>query len=189
MRVEIKIYGRGGQGAKTAVQTIAEVGLEEGKYVQAFPEYGPERAGAPMNAYAKISDKPIKSFAAVRHPDIVIVIDPYFVKQCDISYGLTDKGILIINTTETPEEIRGKVDFKGKIFTVDATKIALDSLKMDKPNTVMLGALAKASGVIDVKILQKMISNHFMKKYHNEKIAEGNILAIQKGYDEVKHND
>jgi len=184
MRTEIKIYGRGGQGAKTAGQTIAEVGLEMGNYVQAFPEYGPERAGAPMNAYAKISDKPIKSFSAVRHPDVVIVIDPYFVKQCDITYGLKDDGVLIINTTETHDELQKRIKFKGKLMTLDATTIALDSLKMDKPNTVMLGALAK-TGIIDLKILKKMVSEHFMNKYHNKVIAEGNEKAIQRGYDEV----
>ncbi len=188
MRVNIKLYGRGGQGAKTAAQTLAEVGLEEGKYVQAFPEYGPERAGAPMNAYAKISDKPIKSFSAIKNPDIVIVIDPYFVKQCDISSGLTDKGILIINTTETNEEIRKRVEFKGKIYTIDGTKIALETLNMDKPNTVMLGAMCKAADVIKLKTLQKKVSEHFMHKYHNKKIADANKKAIQRGYDEVKND-
>ena len=111
--LEIRIHGRGGQGAKTASQFIAEAALGEGKNIQAFPEYGPERAGAPMKAYTRISDKQITTYAPVVNPDVVIVIDPTLVKSANVTEGLTDDGILIVNTPKSAEELKKETGFKG----------------------------------------------------------------------------
>src|SRR3989338_699385 len=131
--IEIRIHGRGGQGAKTASQFIVEAALGEGKFIQAFPEYGPERSGAPMKAYARISDKPIVSYAPVVHPDVVIVIDSTLIALTNVAEGLTEKGILLVNTPKSAEEIRKEVNFKGKIYAINATKISIDTVGKNLP--------------------------------------------------------
>ena len=145
--LEIRIHGRGGQGAKTASQFIAEAALGEGKMIQAFPEYGPERAGAPMKAYARISDKAITTYAPVVNPDIVMVIDPTLLKSVDVTEGLGDEGVLIVNTPKSSEELKKETGFKGKVYTVDATKISIDSVGRNLPNTPMLKTNATIKGV------------------------------------------
>src|SRR3989338_8786448 len=128
--VEVCWHGRGGQGAKTASQFLGEAALETGKYIQAFPEYGPERAGAPMRAYTRISDEPIYIHSSVTDPDVVVVIDPTLLGYVDVTEGLSDKGILLVSTEQSPAEIRKLTNFtKGKVGTVDASRIALETLK------------------------------------------------------------
>ncbi len=182
--VEIRIHGRGGQGAKTAAEFIAEAALDKGKHIQSFPEYGPERAGAPMKAYTRVSDKKIKTFAPVVNPDIVIVIDPTLVNE-SVTEGLDKSGILLINTHEKSETIRIKTKFQGKIYTVDATKISLDSVGQNLPNTPMLGALVKISNVITLNSLNNKVNEKFIEKIGKEK-TEATIKAIKKAYEEVK---
>lgn len=183
--IEIRIHGRGGQGAKTASEFIAESALGEGKYIQAFPEYGPERAGAPMKAYARISDKPIISYAPVISPDIVIVIDPTLLDKSNVTEGLAEKGILLVNTPKTNEEIKKQVNFKGKIYTVDATKIAMDTVGRNLPNTPMLGAFVKITNDVPLEAIKKAVKEKFEEKLGQEK-TNATIKGIELAHEAVK---
>ncbi|MBN1896621.1 MAG: 2-oxoacid:acceptor oxidoreductase family protein [Candidatus Aenigmarchaeota archaeon] len=182
---EIRIHGRGGQGAKSASQLIVEAALDQGKQIQAFPEYGPERTGAPMKTYARISDKPITTYEPVLEPDIVLVIDPTLVGQVDVTQGLGKDGILVVNTVESTDELKKKTGFTGKIYTVDATGISIDLLGKNLPNTPIIGALIKVTGVIDIKYVEKRVEGMFLKKIGVEK-TQANIDAIKRAHDEVK---
>jgi pyruvate ferredoxin oxidoreductase gamma subunit len=182
--IEIRIHGRGGQGAKTASELIVEVAMEQKKQVQAFPEYGPERTGAPMVAYARISEKPIKTYQPVLNPDIVVVIDPTLIGQVDVTKGMTEKDILIVNTTKSPAEIRKDTGFRGKIHTVDATGISIRQIGRNIPNTPMLGAMVRVTGIIEMKYLIKKVEDMFLKKIGREK-TDANIEAIKEAYDKV----
>lgn len=183
---EIRFHGRGGQGAKTASQFLAEAALDKGKYIQAFPEYGPERAGAPMRAYTRISDQPINIHSGVTSPEIVVVIDPTLLDTVDVTEGLGEEGILVVNTSQKPEAIRKKTKFtKGKVYTVDATKIALDTIGLPLPNTSMLGALVKATGLVDIKDIEEKIKDKFLKKIGEQK-TQGNIESVTRAYNEVE---
>ena len=182
---EIRIHGRGGQGAKTASQFIVEAALEKGKHIQSFPEYGPERAGAPMKAFARISDKQISTYAPVVNPDVVIVIDPTLLNSVDVTEGLLDNGILLVNTSSTPEEIKKKIKFNGKCMTVDATKISLEAVGKNLPNTPMIGALIKATNCIELKDIEDSIKQKFLKKLGELK-TQATIDAVRKAHDEVQ---
>jgi len=183
--VEIRIHGRGGQGAKSASQLIVESAMDQNKQIQAFPEYGPERTGAPMVTYARISDKPITTYEPILKPSIVMVIDPTLIGQVDVAKGMTEKSVLIINTTKSPEDIRKDVGFKGKIYTVDATGISIKYLGRNVPNTPMLGALIKVSGAIQMEYLIKKVDDMFLKKLGAEK-TKANVDAITEAYGSVK---
>ncbi len=184
--IEVRFHGRGGQGAKTAAQLLAETAMDAGMHIQAFPEYGPERSGAPMRAFTRISDEQINLHSGVISPGIVVVIDPTIMEKEDVTEGLGDGGILIVNTEENPEAIRQKTKFKkGKVFTVNATQISLDTLGRPMPNTPMLGALIKATGIIKMKDLQDNLRKKFLKKI-GEKAVKGNIEAIERAYEEVE---
>ncbi|MBA7475116.1 Pyruvate synthase subunit PorC [subsurface metagenome] len=184
--IEVRFHGRGGQGAKTAAQLLAETALGGGMYIQAFPEYGPERSGAPMRAYTRISDEPINLHCGVASPGVVVVIDDTIMDTVNVVEGLGDGGILVVNTEEKPEKIREKTNFKkGKVFTVNATQISLDILGRPMPNTPMLGALVKATGIIKVKDLEEKLKKKFLKKI-GEKAVKGNIDAIERAYKEVE---
>lgn len=182
---EVRIHGRGGQGGKTAAQFIAEAGMDEGKFVQAFPEYGPERSGAPVTAYARISDEKIRLYQPVHHPDIVLVIDSTLIGPIDVTEGMTKEGILIVNTSKTPEEIKKQIDFEGKVYTVDATKIAIDATGANKPNVPILGAMIKVTGVIKLDSVEEKIKHKFLKKLGEEK-TQATIDAIVRAHDEVQ---
>ncbi len=182
---EITIYGRGGQGAKTASQLIVETAIGQGKYIQAFPEYGPERTGAPMRTFARISDQPIKTYQPVSEPDCVIVIDPTLLEVVDVVSGLKDDKVLILNTKKSPEEVRKKTGFRGKIYTIDATGISIAKLGINMPNTPVLGALSKATGVIGIRDLTKKVEDMFTKKIGEQK-TKANVECIEKAYEEVK---
>ncbi|MBU1852645.1 MAG: 2-oxoacid:acceptor oxidoreductase family protein [Candidatus Omnitrophica bacterium] len=184
--IEIRWHGRGGQGAKTASQFLGEAALDTGKYIQAFPEYGPERAGAPMRAFNRISDKPIYIHSSVTNPEMVVVIDPTLVKVIDVTEGLDEKGILLVNTDKSPEDIRKEVGFnKGKVGTVDATKIALETLKLPMPNMPMLGALLKANPIVSIDELSERVKGKFLKKISEEK-TNANLEGIKRAYNEVR---
>jgi len=183
--IEIRWHGRGGQGAKTAAQFLAEAALEMGKFIQAFPEYGPERAGAPMQAYTRISDRPITIHSGVTNPEIVVVIDPTLIEP-RVAKGLGNEGIVVVNSGESPNEIRKKLGFaKGKVATVDATGISLDTLKVPMPNTPMLGALLKVVSLVSLEGLEERIKAKFLKKLGPEK-TKANIDAVKRAYEEVK---
>lgn len=182
--LEIRIHGRGGQGAKTASQFIVEAALDQGKYIRAFPEYGPERRGAPIVAYARISDKPIHTYAPITKPDIVMVIDNTLIGFVDITNGLSSNGILIVNADETLDEIKQKTQFKGKIYTLDASKISIGLLGKNLPNIPMLGALVKTTNIVSLESLKNKIKEKFIKKIGEEK-TDKTIKSLMKGYEEV----
>ncbi len=183
--VEIRIHGRGGQGAKSASQLIVEAAMDQKKQVQAFPEYGPERSGAPMVTYARISDRPITTHEPVLRPDIVMVIDPTLIGQVDVTEGLSRKGVLIVNSKDDPGKVKKETGFNGRAYTVDATGISIDLLGKNLPNTPMLGALVKVTGVIKMKFLLKKVEAMFLNKIGKEK-TKANTDAINDAYKGVK---
>ncbi len=181
---EIRWHGRAGQGAKSASQMLAEAALDMGKYIQAFPEYGAERTGAPMKAFNRISDKRILVHNNVETPDVVVVIDDTLLGNADIVAGTDEKTILIVNTTRTCEWVREKSGFKGKICVVKATDIALEEIGRGTPNTVMLGTVAKVTGIVTLEILEEKIKDMFLKKF-GEEVVKKNFKALHRGYEEV----
>ena len=184
--LEITWHGRGGQGAVTAAKLVAEAALVEDKNVQAFPEYGAERSGAPVRSYTRISQKPINIHCQVKNPDIVVVLDPTLLEAVNVTAGLSTEGVLIINTPSSPSEIRKKLSVKGaKIFTVDATSISIEKLGRNIPNTPMIGALLKVAKLLKLETLLNYFEKEYASKFRPE-IIEGNLAAIQKAYDEVK---
>jgi len=183
--IEIRWHGRGGQGAKTAAQFLAEAALEEGKYIQAFPEYGPERSGAPIRAYTGISSQPINIHSAVRNPRAVVVIDPTLATPLVLE-GLDKDGLLIINSPDSPDKLRKELNYKGgKLATVDASRISLEAVGRAMPNTPMLGALLKVFPVVSMKEVEKQVRAKFLKKIGEEK-TEANIQAVRRAHSEVK---
>ena len=186
--VEIRWHGRGGQGAKTAAILFADAAMSSGKFIQAFPEYGPERMGAPVQSFNRLSDEPITLHCGITYPDIVIILDPTLIATVDVTMGLPDDGIIIINTPLSPAEIREKMGIKGKrIFTIDASGISQNALGREIPNTPMLGALIKASGLLDIKSVLDDTKKKLEKKFISKpELIEGNIQAIKRAYEEVQ---
>jgi len=183
---EIRWHGRGGQGVKTAATMAAQVALEEGKYAQGFPEYGPERMGAPVAGYTRISDKIITIHCGVSQPDVVVVLDTTLIGQIDVAAGLGENSVLILNTAEEPAKMREKLGIEGgRVFTVDATKISIEELGRSIPNTPMMGALVKVTELLSMKTLKKDVEKKFMKKF-GEKIVQGNFNAMERAFREVK---
>jgi len=184
--VEIRWHARGGQGAKTATDFCAEAVISAGKYGQAFPEYGPERSGAPIRGFTRVSSQPVRRHCAVDEPDIIIVLDETLFASGDLCEGLKEGGVLIVNTPKSPSEIRQISGFKkGKVFTVDATKIALEEIGRNIPNMPMIGALAKTTSILKLEDIYSSVKHKFLKKM-GEKIVQGNIEAIKRAYKEVK---
>jgi len=184
--IEIRWHGRAGQGAKTAALLLAEAALSEDKYIQGFPEYGPEREGAPIKAYTRISDNPIFIHSNVTNPDAVVVLDSTLLDAVDVAEGLPEDGFLLVNTNEIPQEIRKKLNLtNGKVYTVDATSISLDIFGRNFPNMPMIGALIKVLPILSLDTLLQSVEKKFGKKF-SSKIVEGNISAVKKAYEEVK---
>jgi len=185
---EIRWHGRGGQGAKTAALLFGDAAVSTGKYIQAFPEYGPERMGAPVQSFNRISSSPIRIHSAIENPDVVVVLDFTLAEQVDITKGLDpEKGILLVNTPLTPEQVKKKLGFKGKVYTVDASKIALETIGRNIPNTPMIGALTKVTGIIKLEELIEDTKKKLEVKFRNRpEVIEGNIEAIKRAYNEVK---
>lgn len=185
---EIRWHGRGGQGAKTAAILLAEAAAGEGKYVQAFPEYGPERMGAPVQSFNRLSDTPIMLHCGVESPDVVIVLDPTLIEILPVTQGLKENGFLLMNTNQPPKVMREKLpDFKGKLFTVDASTISKEELGQEIPNTPMLGALLKVTNLIDFERMLYDTRKKLEKKFKSKpEVIEGNIKAIKRAYGEVK---
>jgi len=184
--IEIRWHARAGQGAVTAAKALAEAAMSGGKFVQAFPEYGPERMGAPLRAYNRISDKPISIHCQVTNPNVVVVIDPTLLSSDNVTDGVADGAIYIINTERSPEEIRKRLNAKnGKVYVVDATKIALETIGRPIPNTPILGAIAKATDFLKIENIKKEIEASFGKKF-GKRVVEANFKAIERAYEEVK---
>ncbi len=185
--IEIRWHGRGGQGAKTVAEFLALVALNEGKYSQGFPEYGPERSGAPIKGYTRISEGQIKMHSAVYNPDIVLVLDPSLLESINVCEGLKEGGSVIINSTLTPDELKKQFPFlQGKkVWIVDADQISKDEIGRAMPNMPLLGALVKATGVVKLESVTSDIRRQFAKKFA-PKILEGNIKAVERAFKEVK---
>ena len=187
--VEIRWHGRGGQGAKTAALLLADACLTSGKYIQAFPEYGPERMGAPVTSFNRLSSKPILLHSGVTNPDIVVVLDPTLIESVDVTEGMSSGGSIIINTNKAPDEVKKLMNVPAgvKLFTVDASKISVETIGREIPNTPMLGALMKASGLLDFKEMLVDTKKKLEKKFKNKpEVIEGNIKAIERAYAEVR---
>jgi len=178
--IEIRLHGRGGQGAVTSAELLALASINEGKYAQAFPSFGPERRGAPVVAFCRISDEKIRVRAVIAHPDIVLVLDPSILRLVDVSDGLKQEGVLVTNTRFSPEEIKKELGVKTRLAVVDATKIAREELGLPITNTTMLGALLKASEVVDKGAMIEPLQKRFGR------IAERNIKAFERAYKETR---
>ncbi|MES0363679.1 MAG: pyruvate ferredoxin oxidoreductase subunit gamma [Desulfobacteria bacterium] len=177
--IEIRVHGRGGQGAVTSTELIAVAAINEGKYAQAFPSFGPERRGAPVMAFARISDAPIRTREKVYTPDIVMVLDPTILNIVDVTAGLKKDGIIILNTAKEEGEVRKAFGIKAKMALVDATGIAVKHLGRPITNTTMLGALIKASGVVNIKSMKTPLKDRFGR------IAEKNFNAMNEAYQQT----
>jgi len=186
---EIRWHGRGGQGAKTAALTLAEAAIESNKYAQAFPEYGPERMGAPMQAFNRISDEGITVHSNVQNPSIVLILDQSLIvaKNVSVTGGVPEDGTYIVNTHLPASVMRKKlgVGANAKVYTVDATQISIDALGKNIPNTPMIGALIKTTGLLDWDLVIQETRNKLGKKF-NKSIVDKNVLAMQKAYEEVR---
>jgi pyruvate ferredoxin oxidoreductase gamma subunit len=179
---EIRWHGRGGQGAWTASEILAKAAILEGKYIQSFPEFGPERMGAPVNSFTRISEEPINLHCSVYNPDIVAVLDPTLLKTVPVTQGLKENGTLLVNTGATPTEIREKLNLRsGKVWTVPATKIAMRILGRPITNTAMVGAVAKALQIVSLESIKKAAKGRFPPS-----VAEKNIAIIKQAYEEAK---
>ena len=183
---EIRWHARGGQGAMLAARTLARIAIEQGKYAQGMPEFGQERMGAPIRAYNRISEGKFSLYCAVVNPGVVIVLDPSLMDSVNVTEGLNKDGIIIVNTNQSPDEIRAKLKLKdGKVYTLDATGISVATLGRPMPNTPILGAIVKITNLVTLEGLLADIKHTFGEKF-SPKVVEGNINAIKRGYDEVR---
>ncbi|MBA1335521.1 MAG: Pyruvate:ferredoxin oxidoreductase, gamma subunit [Firmicutes bacterium] len=186
--VEIRWHGRGGQGAKTASLLLAEAAFNTGKFIQGFPEYGPERMGAPITAYNRISDRKIRIHSNIYEPDYVVVVDESLIKDVDVTAGLKEGGAILVNTSKRPEEIKEQLQgFNGKVYTIDAMAISLETLGKYFPNTPMLGAIVKVSGIMSEEEFVDSMRESFGHKFASKaEVIEGNMKAIKRALQEVK---
>ena len=183
--IEIRWHGRGGQGAKTAAQLVAQVALEEGKFSQGFPEYGPERMGAPIRGFTRVSDEEIQLHCAIERPDVVVVLDDTMIEMPSVTEGVQGDTRFVVNTTLSPSETAAKLQVPdGTVYCVDATTISIEELGRPMPNTPMVGALVKTTGCISLQALESDIRQRFGRKF-GQRIVDGNIRAIQRAYQEV----
>lgn len=184
---EIRWHGRGGQGAKTAALLLADVAFNTGKHVQGFPEYGPERMGAPITAYDRISDEEIRVHSNIYEPDYVAVVDDTLLHSVDVTRGLKKDGAILINTEKSKEEILPLLNgYEGKVFTINAHKVCMATLGKYFPNTPMLAAMVKISGVMDEEVFLKEMEESLQHKFAKKpEVLEGNRKALQMALKEV----
>ncbi len=185
---EIRWHGRAGQGIVTASELLAEAALKEGKYFQAFPEYGPERMGAPIKAYTRISDEPVEIHYQILSPEVVVVVNPNLLGAVDVAEGLSKEGIVIVNTPETAEQLRTHLGLAGKparVFAVDATRIAMETIRRDIPATLMIGAIIRATGLVKLENTLHLVEEKLGAKLRGE-VVQSNLKALQRAYEEVK---
>ncbi len=186
--VEIRWHGRGGQGAKTAALLLADVAFKTGKYVQGFPEYGPERMGAPITAYNRISDNKITVHSNIYEPDYVAVVDDTLLDAIDVTNGLNPQGGIVINTQKPREEIVSKLrGYTGKIYTIDAREISVKALGKYFPNSPMLAAVVAISGVIEPEVFLNEMRASFEHKFAKKpEVVDGNMAALELTFEALK---
>ena len=185
---EIRWHGRGGQGAKTAALLLADVCFSTGAEVQGFPEYGPERMGAPITAYNRISEKPIRVHSNIYDPDYVVVVDETLIEDIDVTAGLKEDGAIIINTAKSPEEIRPMLrGYKGRVCTIDARKVSIATLGKYFPNSPMLAAVLKVTGLMDIDAFLKEMETSYAHKFATKpEVIKGNMDALKMALEEVR---
>lgn len=186
--LEIRWHGRGGQGAKTASLLLAEAAFDTGKYVQGFPEYGPERMGAPITAYNRISDDPITVHSNIYEPDYVVIVDETLIDVVDVSAGAKESGAIIINSDKEPAAFKEKLkDYKGRIYTIDARDISMKTLGRYFPNTPMLAAIVKVAGILDDETFIQAMDKSFNHKFKTKPaVIAPNMEAVKLALKEVK---
>jgi len=186
--IEIRWHGRGGQGAKTASLLLADAAFNTGKYIQGFPEYGPERMGAPITAYNRISTSPIRIHSNVYEPDYVVVVDDSLLESVDVTAGLKETGALIINTTKDADYLKKVLpNYHGAIYTIDARKVSMETLGKYFPNTPMLAAIVKVSNIMkEADFLEDMKTSFKHKFAKKPEVIEGNMKALEMALQEVK---
>ena len=186
--IEIRWHGRGGQGAKTASLLLADAAFNTGKYIQGFPEYGPERMGAPITAYNRISDEPITIHSNIYEPDYVVVVDDTLLESVDVTAGLKKTGAIVINTTKSADYLKSVLKgYSGAIYTIDARKVSMETLGKYFPNTPMLAAIIKVSGIMSDEDFIKDMEGSFKHKFAKKpEVIDGNMKAIELALQEVK---
>ena len=186
--IEIRWHGRGGQGAKTASLLLADAAFNTGKYIQGFPEYGPERMGAPITAYNRISTTPIRIHSNIYEPDYVVVVDDTLLESVDVTAGLKESGAIIINTTKDADYLKTVLKgYHGSIYTIDARRISMETLGKYFPNTPMLAAIVKVSNIMDeAEFLEDMKSSFKHKFAKKPEVIEGNMKALEMALKEVQ---
>ena len=185
--IEIRWHGRAGQGVVTAGELLAETAMKDGQYFQAFPDYGPERMGAPVKSYTRISKEPIEMHNQILEPDVVVVVNPNLIGIVDLIEGLDDQGVVVINTPLTPAEIREKLNLTDrpvKVWTVDATRIGQETIRRDIPSTIMLGAIVRATGLVQLESLNQTVEEKLGAKLQRH-IVEANLEGLKRAYAEV----
>ena len=185
---EIRWHGRGGQGAKTASQLLADAAFMAGRYVQSFPEYGPERSGAPITAYNRISDERCSVHSNIYEPDYVVVVDETLLKSVDVTSGLKEEGAVIINSEKSPEELKELLNgYKGRVCTIDARAVSMECLGAYFPNTPMLAAVVKVSGCVDKERFLKDMEESYRHKFARKpQVIEGNLKCLRLSMDRVR---
>lgn len=182
--LEIRWHGRGGQGVKTAAMLFAEAAFEGGKFIQGFSDYGPERSGAPIQGFTRISDAPITLHNFITSPDVVVVLDPTLLGAVPVAEGLKPGGKVLVNTSHDPAEVAAKLGVdKSQVYVVDAQTISLETMGRDMPNSPMIGALIKVVGQVELPWVNRTFKEKFGAK--SEKIVTDNVAAIKRAYDEV----
>lgn len=178
--IEVRFHGRGGQGAVTSCELMAQAAIAEGRYAQAFPSFGPERRGAPLQAYLRISDEPIRLREKIYAPDVVVVLDPALVATGNVKQGLKDGGTLVVNSSKGIAAVRGECGYTGRTAVVDATKIAEEEMGVPITNTTMLGALLKAVSLVEKDSLTAPLNHRFGR------IAEKNLKSLERAFNETQ---
>ena len=186
--IEIRWHGRGGQGAKTASLLLADAAFNTGKYIQGFPEYGPERMGAPITAYNRISDKPITVHSNIYEPDYVVVVDDTLLDVVPVTDGLKETGAIVINTTKSPEIVKKSLNgYTGAVYTIDARKISIETLGRYFPNTPMLAAIVKVSNIMTDEAFLEDMKGSFKHKFAKKpEVIDGNMKALEMALKEVQ---
>lgn len=182
---EIRWHGRAGQGVVTAGELLAETAMQEGKHFQAFPDYGPERMGAPVKSYTRISDRPIEVHSQILEPDVVVVVNPNLIGLVNLTEGLSEKSLVLVNTPATPAEIRKELDLEGnpvKVWTVDASRIGMETLGRDIPSTIMLGLVARATSQIKLDSLLHCVEEKLSGKLQRH-VVDANLKGLEQAYE------
>jgi len=186
-KIEIRWHGRGGQGTVTACKVFADACLNGGRYVQAFPEYGPERAGAPIRAYNRVSEKELRGHYPVINPDIVVVVDATLLDSIDVTEGAKDHTAFIINCQKSAGNIRERLKARPtqQVYTLDATHIAIEAIGRPMPNSALIGCVTRVSGMLSLETALEDVQKSFGKKF-SQQIIDGNLEATRRGFEEAQ---